>query len=125
MMSEQVTLLLEGISSTADWKRLSCTKRIVSVPNYAMMHAALDTGPGDLGIEISTVVFDRSVTPPQFLAFLSEIGPAFRGDVLSVNEDGTAFLSAITTSDGRILYRLTRDDIEFYLDARYRSRLVH
>jgi len=117
-MRDRVTLLLEGKSPSRHWASISASRNVVRVPNFAMLEAALDAGLHEHGIEVTTIVLDRSATAAQYLEFLSSLPADFRGDVVTMNEDCAGFLSAVIPSEGRVLYRLSEDDIEFYILAR-------
>lgn len=120
-MHDRVMLLLEGSQPLTDWEREAKGRNLVRVPNIALLAAALDTGIRDLGVEVTHVILDRAATATQFLGLLSEVSPDFRGDVLWIADDGSAFLSGITAGDGRVLYHLGSEDIEFYLTASFRD----
>ncbi|MBI2215333.1 MAG: hypothetical protein HYU52_16910 [Acidobacteria bacterium] len=118
-MNDRVMFLLEGRSPFTDWESKTKGRNLVRVPNFALLTAALDTGIRDLGIEVTHVILDGVATATQFLTLLSEVSPDFRGDVLWIAEDGAGFLSGVTAGDGRVLYRLRSEDIEFYLSASF------
>ncbi len=118
-MNDHVTLLLEGKSSSRDWSVTAGSRNLVRVPSFAMLEAALDAELNELGFEVESVILDRSVTAAQYLEFLSALTPAFRGDVVAINPDSTGFLSAVTPHDGRVLYRLSSADIDFYMTVRF------
>ena len=67
--------------------------------------------------DIERVIIDGSATALQFLEFLSTLPGEFAGDVISISEDGKSFLSSVGRGDGRMLYSLTADDLEFYLQV--------
>ncbi|MFA6957739.1 MAG: hypothetical protein WC538_17880 [Thermoanaerobaculia bacterium] len=120
-MHDRVMFLLEGSQPLTDWERETKGRNLVRVPNIALLTAALDTGIRDYGVEVTHVILDRAATATQFLGLLSEVSPDFRGDVLWIADDGSAFLSGITAGDGRVLYRLGSDDLAFYLTASFRD----
>ena len=116
-MHDRVVFLLEGPLPSADWRCEARGRNLVKVPNFALLAGALDMGIRDLGIEVTHVIVDGAATPRQFLQLLCEVSPEFRGDVLWIDEDGSAFLSGMTAGDGRVLYRLEPDDVAFYRAA--------
>lgn len=120
-MHDRVMFLLEGSQPLTDWERETKGRNLVRVPNMAVLGAALDTGIRDFGIEVTHIILDRAASATQFLGLLSEVSPDFRGDILWIADDGSAFLSGITAADGRVLYRLGSDDIAFYLTASFRD----
>ncbi len=116
-MNDRVMFLLEGQAPFTDWNRIQRGRNLVRVPNFSMLSAALDTGIRDLGIEVTHVILDDAATATEFLGFLCELSPDFRGDVLWIGADGSGFLSGITAADGRVLYRVAPGDVDFYLTA--------
>jgi hypothetical protein len=120
-MHDRVMFLLEGSEPLTDWERETKGRNLVRVPNVALLTAALDTGIRDFGIEVTHVILDRAASATQFLGLLSEVSPDFRGDILWIADDGSAFLSGITAGDGRVLYRLGPEDVEFYRTASFRD----
>jgi hypothetical protein len=61
-------------------------------------------------------VIDHAATAAEFLELLAALPQEFTGDALLVSETH-AFLSAIGRGDGRVLYTLRPEDVDFYLDA--------
>jgi hypothetical protein len=53
----------------------------------------------------------------QFREFLSKLPAEFACDVLSIGDDGKSFLSSVGRGDGRVLYALNYEDLEFYFQA--------
>lgn len=66
--------------------------------------------------EISLVVFERSVPLSTFVDFLTKPKSDFRGDVLFIS-DTDIFLSAMLSVEGRVLYRLSEQDLQFYISV--------
>jgi hypothetical protein len=116
---DRVTLLLEGSSPTTDWNAVGAPGEIVRVPSFRVLDGAIATGTRDLGIEIETIVIDRAIDEDELLEFLCHLLTEFRGDVLAIMRDGSAYLSTLSRGDGRLFHRLGTDDIAFYLFARY------
>ena len=119
-MNERVMLLLQGATPHADWKQVARGCNLVRVPNFAMLTTALATGIEDLGIEVTHLILDDAATAAQFVGVLCELSPQLRGDVLWIGGDGSGFLSGVTAGDGRVLYCLHPDDVEFYVAASFR-----
>jgi hypothetical protein len=120
--ADNVTLLLEGSSPTTDWARFGELVHMVRVPSFQILDGALATGMNDLGIGIDAIVIDRAIDEDQLLGLLSHLLIEFRGDVLAIMEDGSAYLSTLSRGDGRLLHHLGTEDIEFYLFARFGLR---
>jgi hypothetical protein len=66
-------------------------------------------------IDVDRIVIDRSISATEFLRLLTVIPAEYQGDVMLVQEDGTAFLSAATRGAGRVMYSLNVPDTLFYL----------
>ena len=118
-MDDRVTLLLEVDSSIRDWNASSDGRNIVHVESFALLEAALETKLCRASIEFAAVILDRSVTAAKYLELLSRLPAGFRGDVVLINHDGTGFLSAVTPNDGRLLYRLSTKETDFYVKLRF------
>ncbi len=118
-MDDRVTLLLEVDSSIRDWDEISDSRNIVHVESFALLEAALDTKLCRASIEFAAVILDRSVTAAKYLELLAGLPAGFRGDVVLINHDGTGFLSAVTPNDGRLLYRLSTKETDFYVNVRF------
>ena len=67
--------------------------------------------------DVERIVLDRCSTESEYLSLLAELPLEFTGDVLMIRESGTSFLSATGRGGGRILYALTDEDVEFYLET--------
>lgn len=115
---DRVHLLLRGSVRTFPWELIALGHPIVAVRSLSLLKAAFLTGVEESHKEIVTVIFDRSTTHEDFLQFLCQLPPGFRGDVLMIEERKTAFLAS-TTGDGRVLFRLEPADLDLYLHARF------
>lgn len=117
---DHVTLLLEGPHPTTDWAMVGEPGAIVRVPSFKMLDGALDTGLRDMGIDVDTIVLDRAIDEERLLAFLCRLMSDFRGDVLAIQSEALTFLSTPSPrGDGRFIYRLDPNDVDFYLFARF------
>lgn len=116
-MRDRVMFLLEGSKPNIDWGRLNRGRNLVRLHNFELLTGAIDTGIRELGIEVTHVILDGSVSAEQFLGLLCELSTDFRGDLLWLAADGSGFLSGVTPGDGRVLYRVTPDDVGFYITA--------
>lgn len=84
--------------------------RAASILEYALRHAM-----SELERDVERVVIDRGATAGESIELLSRLPQQFHGDVLIIRQDGGGYLSASARGDGRVLYPLSADDIEFYL----------
>ncbi|HEY0590319.1 MAG TPA: hypothetical protein VGF40_01020 [Thermoanaerobaculia bacterium] len=115
---DRVHLLLRESVPTFPWELISLGHPIVAVRSLSLLKAAFLTGVEERHKEIVTVIFDRSTTHEDFLQFLCQLPPGFRGDVLMIEEGRTSFLAS-TTGDGRVLFRLEPADLDLYMRARF------
>jgi len=112
-------LLLDDTGPVTDWSRMrSRHRRIVFVNSFdaltrAIEYAACDDSP----VDVERVVIDRAASAQEFLDFLSTLPPRFLGDIVRVGEHRGGFLSAATRGEGRVLHRLSRADLRFYLET--------
>jgi hypothetical protein len=93
--------------------------RVLPVRSLSTLERMINPSANDSGNEVAGVILDRSVTAARFLELLARLPLTFRGDVLSIESDGTGVLSTCAVREGRFLYRLDADDVAFYLDARF------
>jgi len=91
--------------------------KLVFVDSMKFLPYALDRGVKSTEYDVERVIVDGTATALQFLEFLSMLPPEFAGDVISIGEDGKSFLSSVGRGDGRLLYALTADDLEFYFQV--------
>lgn len=104
-----------------DWDLVASLHNVVTVGDWRWAAASLETGVRHMGREVHSVIFDQSIDSAQFLDFLSTIPYEFRGDILFIQHSRRGFLSSCTPRDGRILYRLSEADIDFYIQAKLGS----
>lgn len=105
-------------SQQRDWDFTnSAGSRIVFVDSLAFLPYALDRGVKEAGYDVERVVIDRTATPQQFLELIAALPHEFAGDLLFVGSDGAGFLNAPGRGDGRLLYSMTREDLDFYLQT--------
>lgn len=113
----RITLINRNPALTArDWDcSPDASTRIIFVRAVAMLEYALKNAVTELHRDVERVVIDRSASAADCLELLARLPNEYHGDVLVVRHDGTGYLSASARGDGRVLYPLSADDIEFYL----------
>jgi hypothetical protein len=89
------------------------TNRIIFVDIFSLLKYALD----HVSQDVDRVLIDGTATPAEFLDLLTMLPSAFLGDVLLIRDDSNAFLSTVGRADGRLLYALNENDVQFYLQA--------
>src|SRR5438093_13466057 len=68
-------------------------------------------------LDVERIIFDRSCSERDYLSFLAELPREVAADVVMIRDDNTGFLNATGRRGDRILYALSADDIEFYLET--------
>ncbi|HJW92374.1 MAG TPA: hypothetical protein VJ901_02035 [Thermoanaerobaculia bacterium] len=113
----RITLVNRNPAITSrDWDcSPDASTRVIFVRAVAMLEYALKNAVTELDRDVERVVIDRSASAGDCLELLARLPQEFQGDVLIVRGDGTGYLSATARGDGRVLYPLSMDDIEFYL----------
>ena len=113
----RITLVHRNPAITSrDWDcSPDASTRIIFVRTVAVLEYALKNAVAELHRDVERVVIDRSATAADCLELLARLPNEYQGDVLLVRQDGTGYLSASARGDGRVLYPLSEDDIEFYL----------
>lgn len=99
-----------------DWELVASLHSVIHVENARWAAAALESSSGHG--EVHSVIFDKSIDASSFLQFLTSVPYEFRGDILFVDNSNQAFLSSCTPKDGRVLYRFSGLDIDFYIQAK-------
>jgi hypothetical protein len=102
--------------ASRDWDGTShAPTRIIFVRAVSMLEYALRHALSELERDVERVVIDRGATAAESIDLLARLPQQFHGDVLIIRQDGSGYLSATARGDGRVLYPLSADDIEFYL----------
>jgi CheY-like chemotaxis protein len=119
MDQNRITLVSCSLSATSrTWAfNREGTSRLIHVPDFRMLSAALDAGISEGERDIERVIVDETAEPGEFLELLSALPAGFRGDVLYLQSGGKVFLSATGRSDERVLYSLKTPDLDFYLQV--------
>lgn len=95
--------------------------RIELLDSFTMLRATVLSPLLKNTSDIERIVFDRSCSEAEYLGFLAELPHEFSGDVVMIRDDDSGFMSATGRGGGRILYALSPEDMEFYLET---QRLV-
>ncbi|HEX8155129.1 MAG TPA: hypothetical protein VF698_18500 [Thermoanaerobaculia bacterium] len=115
----RITLVLRnGSSPERQWEAShDAPNRLIFVGALTVLQYALRNALSEFNRDVERVVLDRAITAAQFLDLLAAIPVEFRGDVLMIRYDDTAFLSAAGRGGDRVLYSLKADDLRFYLET--------
>lgn len=117
--AQATMVLVSSAHQYTSWTEKDSRHCIITLTNAPLFFAAFDTIVAENERELATVIFDQSLTPTEYLEFLSDVSPSFRGDVLLILKDGRGFMSAASQKDGRHLYKLTQQDVSFYIDTKF------
>jgi hypothetical protein len=123
MKANGVTLLYAtGRYPSMNWQNVeSAAGEVIEVHSLAAMKAFMDE---ESGVDVVRVVIDKTIDSMQLLEFLSSVPPSFRGDILTILSPWRGYISAIATRDnGRMLYKLGEDDIRFYFETMFETRI--
>ena len=102
--------------NSRDWdSSREASTRIIFVQAFSILEYALRNAVTELNRDVERVVIDRSASAAQCIELLARLPNEFHGDLLIIRDDGTGYLSASARGDGRMLYPLSAEDIEFYL----------
>jgi hypothetical protein len=93
------------------------SSRMIAVGSFTVLRYALEDSMSEQAHDVERLVIDRTATPSQFLELLAALPDEFVGDVLYIQDDDSAFLSAAGRGSGRMLYSLSANDLHFYLET--------
>ena len=115
----RITLLTQSNDfSERNWNRSNeAGSRIVLLDSFAMLRSTIISPLVRSDSDVDRIVLDRCASESEYLSLLAELPHEFNGDVLMIGEGGSSFLSATGRGGGRILYALTDEDVEFYLET--------
>jgi hypothetical protein len=91
--------------------------RIVSVDSLELLRSTIASPLVHSDADVERIILDRCGSEADYLSLLSQIPHQFTGDVLMIRNDATGFLSATGRGGDRVLYALSPDDVEFYLET--------
>ena|SRR5690242_1484685 len=110
----RITLVNLPPLDSRDWDcTLAAATRIIFVRTVMILEHALTEHDRD----VERVIVDRGATASEALHLLAKLPQEFHGDVLIIRDDGSGFLSARARGDGRVLYPLTKMDVDFYVET--------
>jgi hypothetical protein len=116
---KKATLVLPTIGGgLIDWS--AATRggaRVIEVWNLNLLQDSLHFALSNMDVEVVRVILDQSVDADRFLDFLARMPTGFRGDILFIASEDHGYLSAVGRRDERVIYRLGREDLLFYLQV--------
>jgi CheY-like chemotaxis protein len=114
MIRPSATLL----ASTASWKGIAWNvfdRRLQRCTFKEILRASTSESFGVMPLE--RIVIEGKLESRDFLVLLSTLHPSFTGDVLYIDRPDRAFLSATADGGARVMYTLSKADIDFYVDV--------
>ena len=114
MTVPSVTLL----NSNASWKGVAWNafdRRLQRCTFKEILRASTSQTFGAMPLE--RIVIEGALESRDFLVLLSTLHPSFTGDVLYIHRADRAFLSAKADGCPRVMYTLSKADIDFYVDV--------
>src|ERR1700730_17080403 len=90
--------------------------RVVLIDSLAMLRSTIISPLVRSDLDVERIILDRCCSESEYLSLLTEVPHEFTGDVLMI-KDSQSFLSATGRGGDRILYALSDDDVEFYLET--------
>lgn len=118
----RITLVVRTKPADRTWVAASnSATRIVVIDSLTLLRSTLASPLVRTDSDVERLILDRCCDAGEFLTLLAALPAEFTGDVVMVHEDGKSFLSAMGRGGDRILYALTDEDVEFYLEV---ARLV-
>src|SRR5260370_17848542 len=71
---------------------------------------------------LERIVIEGKTESAEILVLLSTLDPSFTGDVLYIYQPDRAFLSSRADGARRVMFSLSKSDIDFYVDTHQRRR---
>jgi CheY-like chemotaxis protein len=119
MSKPTVTLL----SSNPTWNGIAWNtgdRRLQRCSMKGILHAS--TSHSFAAMPLERIVIEGKADSAEILVLLSTLDPSFTGDVLYIYHSERAFLSAQADGGRRVMYSLSKSDIDFYVDANHLRR---
>jgi CheY-like chemotaxis protein len=106
------------INSTATWKGIAWTtsdRRVQRCTMKEILNAS--TSHSFASMPLERIVIEGKTESAEILVLLSTLDPSFTGDVLYIYQPDRAFLSAQADGGRRVMFSLSKSDIDFYVDT--------
>jgi CheY-like chemotaxis protein len=114
MPGPAVTLL----ASNAHWAGVAWTFGDRRVQRCTIKQVlAASTSQSFSAMPLERIIIEGPLQSSEFLVLLSTLHPSFTGDVLFIHRADGAFLSARADGGPRVMYTLSKADIDFYVDV--------
>jgi len=115
MAATRVTLLV----SNPSWDGIKWRREDPQIRRLTMHQVSAAIRRGTYGeASIERVIIEEPLDPAEFLIFLSSIPRSMDGDTVLLDGAEHGFLSAAADGESRVLYELSKGDIDFYLEIK-------
>ena len=91
--------------------------RIVLLDSFTLLRSTVLSPLVQSDADVERVILDRCCSESEYLTLLAEVPQEFGGDILMIRQDDSGFLSATGRRGDRVLYALSAEDVEFYLET--------
>jgi len=115
----RITLItFDKQSSERSWRSPDAAKsRVVFLDSFRLLQSTIESPLVHSDSDVERIVLDRCCGEADYLSLMAKLPHQFTGDVLLIRSDSTGFLSATGRGGDRILYALSPEDVEFYLET--------
>jgi hypothetical protein len=93
------------------------TSRVVFLDSFRLLRSTLEGPLIYSDSDVERIVLDSCCSEADYLSLLAALPHQFTGDILMIRSDSTGFLSATGRGGDRILYALSSEDVQFYLET--------
>ena len=116
--NRRITLISRDPRSTArDWQlSASASSRLVVLDSFTLLRGAVAGSVVEMDQDVERIVIDRCASSSDYLSLLANLPHEFRGDVLYIREDDSAFLSSAGRGGDRLIFALSATDLRFYME---------
>ena len=106
------------LSCTATWPGITWTtsdRRVQRCTMKEILNAS--TSHSFASMPLERIVIEGKTDSAEILVLLSTLDPSFTGDVLYIYDSERAFLSAQADGRRRVMFSMSKADIDFYVDT--------
>ena len=93
------------------------TSRVVFLDSLRLLRSTIESPLIYSDSDVERIVLDSCCSEAEYLSLLAALPNQFTGDILMIRSDSSGFLSATGRGGDRILYALSPEDTEFYLET--------
>lgn len=114
--SRRITLIVRADDAPSrSWNDgASAPERMIFIKNLKVLHYLLSNGPEAATHDVARIIVDHAADGTESLELLAALPHEVTADVLLIS-DCAAFLSAVGRGGNRVMYRLSAENVDFYL----------